>query len=322
MAVCLAKAYPPLGAIYVAPQITSTWIAVIFIFALSGLGLNSDEFATAIKQFKFNGYVHFFNFFVDSAVVYGISRLLYKVGAMSIALADGMTIASCLPLSISMVIALTASSNGDQAAAVFNAAFGNMVGIFLSPVLILMYLGSKGSVDLLDVFVKLTLRVLLPIVVGQILRKFVPAVRAYADKRKVYFKKYQEWALVFIVYCTFCKTFTGEKKTEIPEVLTMVAVLLLTIPLLMVLAWYSLGFFFPDQPKMRVMGLFGATHKTIAMGVPLITAMYQDSPVLGLYTLPILIWHPMQLFLGSFVAPRLCVYVAREEARLKNNTVG
>jgi len=112
---------------------------------------------------------------------------------MSIALADGMTIASCLPLSISMVIALTASSNGDQAAAVFNAAFGNMVGIFLSPVLILMYLGSKGSVDLLDVFVKLTLRVLLPIVVGQILRKFVPAVRAYADKRKVYFKKYQEW---------------------------------------------------------------------------------------------------------------------------------
>jgi len=34
MAVSLAKAYPPLGAKYLAPQITSTWIAVMFIFGM------------------------------------------------------------------------------------------------------------------------------------------------------------------------------------------------------------------------------------------------------------------------------------------------
>jgi sodium/bile acid cotransporter 7 len=32
IALLLAKAYPPLGADYLQPQITSTWIAVIFIF--------------------------------------------------------------------------------------------------------------------------------------------------------------------------------------------------------------------------------------------------------------------------------------------------
>ena len=31
-AVLLAKAYPPLGAIYLAPKITATWIAVMYIF--------------------------------------------------------------------------------------------------------------------------------------------------------------------------------------------------------------------------------------------------------------------------------------------------
>jgi hypothetical protein len=31
-AILLAKAYPPLGADYLQPQITSTWIAVVFIF--------------------------------------------------------------------------------------------------------------------------------------------------------------------------------------------------------------------------------------------------------------------------------------------------
>jgi len=320
IAVLFAKAYPPLGAIYLAPQITSSWIAVIFIFVLSGLGLKSEEFKNAIKQLKFNTFVQTFNFFVDSSVVYGISRLLYKVGALNIALADGMTITSCLPLSISMVIALTVSSNGDEATAVFNAAFGNMVGVFLTPLIIFMYLGSKGSIGLQDVFVKLTLRVLLPIVVGQLLRKFSPQVLAFVNKRKTNFKKYQEWALVYIVYCTFCNTFSAESQAKISEVLTMVAVLLLVLPLLMVMAWYSLGFFFRDKPKLRVMGLFGATHKTVAMGVPLISALYETSPVAGLYTLPILIWHPMQLFLGTFLAPWLSDFVDREEARLQSIT--
>jgi hypothetical protein len=47
--ILLARAYPPLGADYLQPQITSTWIAVIFIFgtslvvlASSVLNLNCD----------------------------------------------------------------------------------------------------------------------------------------------------------------------------------------------------------------------------------------------------------------------------------------
>jgi hypothetical protein len=35
VAICLARAYPPLGADYLQPEITSTWIAVVFIFGKS-----------------------------------------------------------------------------------------------------------------------------------------------------------------------------------------------------------------------------------------------------------------------------------------------
>jgi solute carrier family 10 (sodium/bile acid cotransporter), member 7 len=66
-----------------------------------------------------------------------------------------------------------------------------------------------------------------------------------------------------------------------------------------------------------VMGLFGCTHKTISVGVPLINAMYEGNPLnVGLYTLPLLIWHPMQLLVGSILAPRLKAYVERERLRL------
>jgi sodium/bile acid cotransporter 7 len=53
------------------------------------------------------------------------------------------------------------------------------------------------------------------------------------------------------------------------------------------------------------MGFFGCHHKTVAMGLPLIKAIYEDNPKLGLYSLPLLIWHPMQLFIGTFLTSKI-----------------
>ena len=53
------------------------------------------------------------------------------------------------------------------------------------------------------------------------------------------------------------------------------------------------------------------------MGVPLINAIYESNPNVGLYTLPLLIWHPMQLVIGSALAPRIADWVKREEDRLE-----
>ena len=37
-AILMAYVYPPLGAVYLAPQITATWIAVVFIFSTCFIG--------------------------------------------------------------------------------------------------------------------------------------------------------------------------------------------------------------------------------------------------------------------------------------------
>lgn len=82
------------------------------------------------------------------------------------------------------------------------------------------------------------------------------------------------------------------------------------------LAWHLLKFLFKNEPKLRVMGLFGCTQKTIALGIPLILAIFGNSDNVGMYTLPVLIWHPMQLVVGSTLAPRLRKFVASETERL------
>ena len=51
------------------------------------------------------------------------------------------------------------------------------------------------------------------------------------------------------------------------------------------------------------------------MGVPLIGAIYEDDPNVGMYALPLLIWYPLQLIVGSLLIPYLRVFVANEESR-------
>jgi len=317
VAICLARAYPPLGADYLQPQITATWIAVIIIFTLSGLSLKSEELTKAFTRLRFNAFVQLFNFFVVSAIVYGFTELFKSFNAITDELANGMVICACLPLTVNMCMVLTKSAGGDEAASIFNCAFGNLVGVFLSPVLILGYLGATGDVEYEQVFLKLACRVLVPIAFGQILQKTSKATVAFVKTYKPYFKQIQEWSLVYIIYTVFCKTFDkDDRDSDIAAVFQMIAYQFILLCLVMVLAWYSLRLFFGNEPKLRVMGLFGCTHKTVAMGIPLINAMYEDDENIGAYSLPLLIWHPMQLVVGTFLAPRLAAWVQKEVERL------
>ena len=93
----------------------------------------------------------------------------------------------------------------------------------------------------------------------------------------------------------------------------MIALQFLMLCVVMTLAWICLRLLFRNEPKLQAMGLFGCTHKTVAMGVPLINAIYESNPNVGLYTLPVLIWLPLQLILGSFVAPFVAEYVKKKQ---------
>ncbi|KAI2491478.1 SBF-like CPA transporter family (DUF4137) [Fragilaria crotonensis] len=313
----LAKAYPPLGSKYLVPQITAKWIAVVFIFIVAGLDLKTEEFQTASKEMLFNAFLQVFNFGAVSLLVYEFSRMLLKTGALVEPLADGMVICSCLPMAINMVFILTKSAGGDEAAAILNATFANLIGVFLSPLLILGYLGVSGDgVNLVDVFYELAVRIVMPLIIGQIIHKRSTRAVQWMKTYARHVKKSQIYALVFIVYTVFCTTFSAGTRMPMGSVIMMMFLQLLLLCGLTVVAWFLLRFLFFDKPELRVMGLFGCTFKTVSVGIPLITAMYEGNPNVGLYTLPLLIWHPTQLLVGSILAPKLKAFVEQERLRL------
>ena len=316
--IVLAHIYPRLGAKFFQPEITASWIAVMLVFLLSGLSLKTEEFSRAFQRFNFNGFVQFFNFVVVSLLVFGATRVLAALRVLDQPLADGMVILSCLAMAINSAIILTVAAGGDEAAAVFNATFGNIIGIFLSPVMILLFLGTSGDIPLSKVFSKLLMQVVFPLVVGQLIQKFSRTVQRHFAHHKRRYKKMQEYCLIYIVYTVFCRTFFDDAAagTSMANVFIMIAIELLLALSFMILAWYSLAFLFPDEPELRVMGLFGCVQKTVAVGIPLISSIYESSPNEGLYTLPLLVWHPMQLVIGSLLVPRLHQFVTSERKRL------
>jgi len=83
---------------------------------------------------------------------------------------------------------------------------------------------------------------------------------------------------------------------------TLASVLLLSVALgLTWLAGRVLGFARDE----RIAALFCGSKKTLASGVPMARLIFGAQPGLAVILLPIMIYHPLQLLVGGWLAGRL-----------------
>ena len=76
---------------------------------------------------------------------------------------------------IAVTVVMTGQAEGNDATAVINATLGNILGVIVSPSLLLAYLG-QSSLDLpyTEILLKLGYSVVAPLVVGQFLQYMFP----------------------------------------------------------------------------------------------------------------------------------------------------
>uniref|UniRef100_A0A7S3VCT1 Sodium/bile acid cotransporter n=1 Tax=Chaetoceros debilis TaxID=122233 RepID=A0A7S3VCT1_9STRA len=309
LAILFAKIYPRLGAVYLFPEITAHWIAVVIIFFLSGFSLRLKQVFSAVSNWKFNFFVIFFNFIFVSFVVNIVANFFLINEIVSEDLMKGMIICSCLSMPTNMMVVLTVGSNGNEAVALFLATLMNLMGVFVTPLLIFCYLQEEAEIDFIRTYTTISLRVLLPITIGIMLRKKVEGADVFAVDNKKVFHKIRERCLVYVVYATFCSTFLSRSDSTRSQILVMALSQIILLGAAMSLAWLFLFIFFNREPELRVVGLYGCSTKTAALGIPLISAIYEDHPKLGIYTLPLLIWYPSQLIIGTMLGPRMTKFV-------------
>ncbi|EPB83830.1 hypothetical protein HMPREF1544_09404 [Mucor circinelloides 1006PhL] len=347
----LAWAFPQVGKANgdIQAQYTVKWGAVIVIFLLSGLGLEVSFMLRTILRWRLHLIVQVINFILLPFIMYGIVRFFISVHAdLDMTVYKGWMIALSTSTTVSSNAIMTRNANGNDGAALFNAALGNVLGIFVSPALMTAFQNDpivfepgtdRGNPDYLSVLKTLGSTVLAPLVVGQIIRYLFSArVKYLAAKCK--FSIINSLALLCLVWSVFCDGVASDAFTKMTGV-DIVAIIFVDIFMYLFgcaaclfvarLPWPTR---YVNEPKWVAKWRFsrkdavaimycGAT-KTVSMGIPLINVLYSDSSygVVGVLSLPLLMYHICQLFIGNFQVPMLKKWIENDpvEDDISDNT--
>mmetsp|Transcript_5252 Transcript_5252/g.5384 ORF Transcript_5252/g.5384 Transcript_5252/m.5384 type:complete len:410 (+) Transcript_5252:82-1311(+) len=294
------------------PEITINKIAVAFIFFINGLFLSPNS---APEQRdagnKFNILIQLFNF--------GFIPLFTRIVAPFYPykeLSDGLMVLACLPTTMSICISQTQAAGGDMTTAIFNAIFANTLGVFLTPLLTVWMIGAGQGTSLIHTLKKLGTIVILPMIVGQMLR-YTP-VLPFAERFRKYTRECSSILLLSIVYTTFCDTFI--KGFGIPR--SALIGLLCTMPIanifFMLVFWNISKKIVPGiDVKTRAAGLFCATQKTLAFGIPFIKTALGHRPDVSSILAPLLLYAPTQLILGSSLIVPLMIKKIEDDEKFE-----
>lgn len=290
-------------------------VGVFVVFFLHGVNLSSEQIKHGLKNWKLHVMVQLFTFLVFP-VLWLISSKLFGSYVPAL-LMLGFLYLCALPSTISSSVALTGSAGGNVPAAILNASMSSVFGIFMTPWLVSLVVGTgSGGIDLGSTLLDLCLMLLLPLVLGQLLR---PLLGKFFGRHKKYTNLIDKIVILLLVYAAFCNSMvSGMWQTQGHTVILMAfagsAALLMVILLMTTGTAKLLKFNHAD----KVAAVFCASKKSLAAGAPMAALIFGDNPGLGLILLPIMIYHPLQLIVCSVMAE---AYANRHKQQLSKEAI-
>jgi sodium/bile acid cotransporter 7 len=300
IATLLSYVFPTFGA--TGGAMHAEWvinIGVFLVFFLHGVNLSSEQIRHGLKNWRLHLMVQGFTFLVFPLIWLVSDKLLGSHIPSLLML--GFFYLCALPSTISSSVALTGSAGGNVPAAILNASLSSVLGIFLTPLLVSFVVGrGAGGIDLGSTLLDLCAMLLLPLVLGQLLR---PVLATFFSRHKRYTNIVDKLVILLLVYAAFCNSMVSgmwqqQGNTVIVSALVGSAVLLAIILWMTTRTARALKF----SPADEIAAVFCASKKSLAAGAPMAALIFGANPGLGLILLPIMIYHPLQLIVCSVMA--------------------
>ncbi|WP_336929376.1 bile acid:sodium symporter family protein [Acinetobacter tandoii] len=278
-----------------------TTIAIAILFFLHGAKLSREAIVQGIMHWKFHVLVFAFTF-----VVFPILGLLAKpvlLPMLGQELYWGFLFMCFLPSTVQSSIAFTSVAKGNVASAVCSASFSNIIGMFITPVLVSVFILGKSEheFDPTSSIIQITLLLLLPFVLGQLFR---PLVYPHMIKVPRLVKSFDQGSILMVVYGAFSSAVVAGLWNEVSwqTLLLLVLACSVFLTVIMLLAYY-LSKVFGFNRKDQIAIFFCSSKKTLASGVPMAQILFIGQP-LGMIVLPIMIFHQIQLMVCGIIANR------------------
>ncbi|MDR2872528.1 MAG: bile acid:sodium symporter [Xanthomonadaceae bacterium] len=277
-----------------------TDLAIAVLFFLHGARLSHSAIVSGMTAWRLHLLVFASTFLLFPLLGLTIKPLSHWI--LTPELYIGVLFLCALPSTVQSSIAFTSIAGGNIPAAVCSASASNLLGVFLTPLLMSMLAGRvDGTADPIDAIAKIMLQLLVPFVAGHLSR---PRIGAWIERHRSILRYTDQSTILLVVYTAFsASVIQGLWQNTPPAALFgLIAVscfLLAVVMLLLVLLARKLGFSRQDEIAI----VFCGSKKSLATGVPMAKVLFATGS-LGAIVLPIMLFHQIQLIVCAFVAQR------------------
>ncbi|MFW0179892.1 bile acid:sodium symporter family protein [Rothia sp. P5766] len=274
----------------------ATKLAIGLLFFLYGARLSPQEALQGLKHWQLHGTILALTFILFPLIGLALYPLQAVIGRE---LYLGLLFMTLVPSTVQSSVAFTSLAKGNVAGAIVSASASNLAGVVLTPLLVMLLMRSDQLVISGSVFGNIAIQLLLPFILGQLLRRWVGEIA-----RNKLTKHIDRLSIAMVVYAAFSDGIVqGIWRRISPwQILFLVVLSLLLVEFLL---WLSgvlarkLGFSYGDRVAIQFCG----SKKSLATGLPMAAVIFGGAQV-GALILPLMIFHQVQLMVCAAKAAR------------------
>lgn len=278
-------------------------VGVAIIFFFYGLKLDPAKLRAGIGHWKMHLFIQSTTFFLFPVVILLLHRIFYAlefdlwwIGAFYLAV---------LPSTVSSSVVMVSIAGGNISGAIFNASISSLIGIFLTPVWMNLFLSSSSvSIsDLSGVILNLCLQVLLPVIAGIVLHRRIGFL---AERFKNQLRHFDQAVILLIVFRAFCDSFLNHMFDEYSFIeLSILGALMLLLFFVMLALMQLLSKRIGFNREDRITVIFCGSKKSLVQGAIMGQVLFPEATAFGIVLLPLMLYHSLQLLAGSILAQQM-----------------
>ncbi|MBP1851606.1 bile acid:sodium symporter family protein [Rhizobium halophytocola] len=289
----------------------ATKIAIAVLFFLHGARLSRDVVIAGMLHWKLHLTILAVSFGVFPLLGLAVVHLLPF--DLPQGLLAGILFVCVLPSTVQSSIAFTSMAGGNVPAAICAASASNILGMFLTPLLVglLLATGTGGGGFSLDALEQILLQLLAPFILGQLLE---PVVGKWVRSHKKLLNPIDRGSILMVVYLAFSEAVVEGlwRQLAISDLVVLLVVNAVILGIVLALTMFGsrlLGFNKADEITITFCG----SKKSLASGVPIAGAIFAGQGV-GAIVLPLMLFHQMQLMACAVIAQRYAAKARAAEA--------
>lgn len=279
--------------------ISTAGISLIFFFY--GLRLSTEKIKLGLKNWKLHILVQSTTFLLFPLMVLLFYPLIRNEQQEILWL--GLFFMAVVPSTVSSSVVMVSMGRGNIPAAIFNASISGIIGIFLTPLWMGLFLQqTQADFDFTEVYLRLFLGIILPVIVGLLLRR---KWYSLALKHSKELSTFDKSVILLIVYKSFAKSF-NDAVFETVEVIDLVLLAVVVTGLFFLI--YGIVYIISRVLKFsredRITALFCGTQKSLVHGTVFSSVLFGGFHAAGLLLVPLMLFHSLQIFVISIIAAR------------------